>query len=166
MQVHCDEGIANHIGPEPCAGHREVVGEASAGERAGQLLSRDSCVNPGCRLGLERGRQHAGAREREHPCDPAWSKTLARTDALCTGTGSTRKIEKMDITRSVENAGINRLRGVHKISRRNGHENRWDVHLQPQVSHTDFERRWPLRSSAATGAGRYRHVERPVPCAG
>ena len=23
MQVHCDEGIANHIGPEPCAGIRE-----------------------------------------------------------------------------------------------------------------------------------------------
>ena len=41
MQVHYDEGIANHIGPEPCAGVREDVGEASAGERAGQLLSRD-----------------------------------------------------------------------------------------------------------------------------
>ena len=87
MRVHCDEGIANHIGPEPCAGHREVIGEASAGERAGQPLSRDSCVNSGCRLGLERGRQHGGAREREHPYGPAWSKTLARMDALCTGTG-------------------------------------------------------------------------------
>ena len=41
MQVHYDEGIANHIGPEPCAGVREDVGEASAGERAGQSLSRD-----------------------------------------------------------------------------------------------------------------------------
>jgi hypothetical protein len=41
VQVHCDEGIANHIGPEPCAGIREDVGEASAGERAGQPLSRD-----------------------------------------------------------------------------------------------------------------------------
>ena len=41
MQVHYDEGIANHIGPEPCAGIREDVGEASAGERAGQPLSRD-----------------------------------------------------------------------------------------------------------------------------
>ena len=40
MQVHYDEGIANHIGPEPCAGIREDVGEASAGERAGQPLSR------------------------------------------------------------------------------------------------------------------------------
>ena len=41
MQVHCDEGIANHIGPEPCAGIREAVGEASVGERTGQPSSRD-----------------------------------------------------------------------------------------------------------------------------
>lgn len=47
MRVHCDEGVANHIGPEPCAGRREVVGEASVGERAGQPLSRDSYVIPG-----------------------------------------------------------------------------------------------------------------------
>ena len=40
MQVHYDEGIANHIGPELCAGVREDVGEASAGGRAGQPLSR------------------------------------------------------------------------------------------------------------------------------
>ena len=32
---------ANHIGPEPCAGVREDVGEASAGDRIGQPLSRE-----------------------------------------------------------------------------------------------------------------------------
>ena len=42
MEVHCGEGLANHIGPEPCAGVREGVGEASAGECAGQPLSLDS----------------------------------------------------------------------------------------------------------------------------
>ena len=47
MQVHYDDGIANHIGPEPCAGIREGVGEASAGERAGQPLSRDRKLIPG-----------------------------------------------------------------------------------------------------------------------
>ena len=47
MQVHYDEGIANHIGPEPCAGIREDVGEASAGERAGQPSSRDRKLIPG-----------------------------------------------------------------------------------------------------------------------
>ena len=41
VQVHYDEGVANHIGPESCAGTREGVGEALAGERAGQPLSRD-----------------------------------------------------------------------------------------------------------------------------
>ena len=41
MQVPYDEGIANHIGPKPCAGIREGVGEASAGVRAGQPSSRD-----------------------------------------------------------------------------------------------------------------------------
>jgi hypothetical protein len=47
VQVPCDEGIANHIGPKPCAGIREDVGEASAGERAGQPLSRDRKLFPG-----------------------------------------------------------------------------------------------------------------------
>ena len=47
MQVHYDEGVANHIGPEPCAGIREGVGEASAGERAGQPLSRERPIIPG-----------------------------------------------------------------------------------------------------------------------
>ena len=41
MQVHCDEGIANHIGPEPCVVGREAGGEASAGVRIGQPLSRE-----------------------------------------------------------------------------------------------------------------------------
>jgi hypothetical protein len=41
VQVRCNEGVAIHIGPEPCAVTREGEGEASAGERAGQPLSRD-----------------------------------------------------------------------------------------------------------------------------
>lgn len=66
MQVHCDEGIANHIGPEPCAGHREVVGEASVGKRAGQPLSCDSCAIPGADAvenaeGNKKGRVNASA---------------------------------------------------------------------------------------------------------
>ena len=47
MQVPCDEGIANHIGPKPCADIREDVGEASAGVRAGQPWSRDRKLVPG-----------------------------------------------------------------------------------------------------------------------
>ena len=47
MQVHYDEGVAFHIGPKPCAGIREGVGEASAGERIGQPLSRENKIVPG-----------------------------------------------------------------------------------------------------------------------
>jgi hypothetical protein len=46
VQVHYDEGVATHIGPEPCAGAREGVGEASVGECIGQPLSRER-VSPG-----------------------------------------------------------------------------------------------------------------------
>jgi hypothetical protein len=42
VRVRRNEGVAIHIGPEPCAGTREDAGEASAGERTGQPLSRES----------------------------------------------------------------------------------------------------------------------------
>lgn len=45
MQVPCSEGIANHTGPESCAGHCEVLGEALTGVRAGQVLSREIIFN-------------------------------------------------------------------------------------------------------------------------
>ena len=41
MEVHCDEGVAIHIGPEPCVRARESMGEASVGERIGQPLSHE-----------------------------------------------------------------------------------------------------------------------------
>jgi len=41
VRVHCDEGVANHIGPESCAGPREGFGEALTGVRTGQPLSRE-----------------------------------------------------------------------------------------------------------------------------
>ena len=47
MRVHYDEGVATHIGPEPCVGTREGAGEASVGECIGQPLSREIRVNPG-----------------------------------------------------------------------------------------------------------------------
>jgi hypothetical protein len=42
VQVHYDEGVAIHVGPEPCAVVREGVGEASAGDHAGQPLSLEN----------------------------------------------------------------------------------------------------------------------------
>jgi hypothetical protein len=47
VEVHYGEDIASRIGPEPCAGAREGVGEASAGVRAGQPLSRERTLFPG-----------------------------------------------------------------------------------------------------------------------
>lgn len=86
MQVPYGEGVAIRIGPEPCAGVREDVGEASVGESIGQPLNRES-LHPGCRHSSECGRQHGRARHRERLDDPAWSQTLACADASCSGTG-------------------------------------------------------------------------------
>ena len=47
MRVHYGEGVAIRIGPEPCVGTREGVGEASVGERIGQLWSRESKIVSG-----------------------------------------------------------------------------------------------------------------------
>jgi hypothetical protein len=47
VQVHHGEGVAIHIGPKPCVGIREGVGEASVGERIGQPLSRESKIVSG-----------------------------------------------------------------------------------------------------------------------
>ena len=44
VQVHYDEGIANRIGPAPCAVGREAGGEASAGVRIGEVLSREKII--------------------------------------------------------------------------------------------------------------------------
>ena len=42
MGVPHSEGVANHTDPLSCVGHREVSGEALAGESIGQPLSRES----------------------------------------------------------------------------------------------------------------------------
>jgi hypothetical protein len=47
VQVHYDEGVAPHIGPEPCVSAREDAGEASAGDSIGQPSSRESGFIPG-----------------------------------------------------------------------------------------------------------------------
>ena len=86
MRVHCGEGVANHIGPEPCARVREDVGEASAGERRPAIEPRNRS-DPECRRCLLIGRQHGRARYCECPSDSAWSKTLACAEVPCAGTG-------------------------------------------------------------------------------
>ena len=45
MEVRHDEGVAIHIGPEPCVAVRKGGGEASAGERIGQPLSLERFIS-------------------------------------------------------------------------------------------------------------------------
>ena len=47
MEVLYSEGVASRTGPEPCAVARKGGGEASAGERTGQPLSRERILIPG-----------------------------------------------------------------------------------------------------------------------
>ncbi len=51
MKVPHVEGLASHNGPESCVGDRKGAGEALTGERAGQVLSRESEYGAGCRRG-------------------------------------------------------------------------------------------------------------------
>ena len=87
MQVPYGEGVATHIGPEPCADVRKGAGEASAGECTGQPLNRERPIIPGAdTVPNVEGHTH-GRAICERPDDPAWSQTLACAEASCTGTG-------------------------------------------------------------------------------
>ena len=86
MKESNDEGIATHIGPAPCADSREGEGEASAGVRAGQVLSRENRVVlrdadavGGC------GRRHLARRYRETRGSPARSQTLRTLEITMQG---------------------------------------------------------------------------------
>jgi hypothetical protein len=71
------KGVAIHIDPESCVAVREGGGEALAGERAGQPLSRESRESLLGADAVERGgRQHQLPRQRERQLDLARSQTL------------------------------------------------------------------------------------------
>jgi len=81
VEVRCDEGIANHIGPKPCAVVREDIGEASAGDRIGQPLSREIDVILGADAvplaeGNMDGRVIASARPAQRGLRPWHVRTL------------------------------------------------------------------------------------------
>ena len=81
MRVHHEEGIASHLGPEPCDGTREGDGEASAGEGIGQLLSRERSSVPGADAfqiaeGNTDGRASASARTARRGRRPWHVQTL------------------------------------------------------------------------------------------
>jgi len=69
------EGVANHDGPESCAGSREGAGEALTGVRAGWVLSRETPVFRGADALTRSGRQYSPQRYRELRRGPARSET-------------------------------------------------------------------------------------------
>ena len=82
MQVHHEEGVASYLGLEPCVGTREGDGEASAGERTGQPLSRERSVVPGADAfqiaeGNTDGRASASARTARRGRRPWHVRTLS-----------------------------------------------------------------------------------------
>ena len=81
MQVLHEEGVANHLGPKPCVGTRKGDGEASAGERTGQPLSRERSRIPGADAfqiaeGNTDGRASASARTARRGRRPWHVRTL------------------------------------------------------------------------------------------
>ncbi len=67
------EGVATHDDPEPCAGAREGVGEASVGARAGRAIEPRNHRIRGADAVYEAGRQHRQQRYREVLAGPARS---------------------------------------------------------------------------------------------
>jgi hypothetical protein len=74
VKVQDSEGVANHAGPESCAGIRKDAGEALTGERVSRVLSRER-KSSGCPRCVLCGRQHPTRRHREARRDPARSET-------------------------------------------------------------------------------------------
>ena len=73
MRVPYDEGIANRIGPEPCAGAREGTGEALTGGRIGGVLSGVSYIVRGADAVVACRRQQGEVRHRKVLIHPASS---------------------------------------------------------------------------------------------
>ena len=75
MREPHEESVATHLGPESCAGHREVSGEALTGGSAGAVLSCD-IKESGVPTRLLYAEGHiAGGAYRKPQADPAQSET-------------------------------------------------------------------------------------------
>lgn len=89
MKVRHDEGVANRIGPEPCALGREGKSEASVGGMQARALSRERTLWGADAVRPAEGETVVSDR-RERTIGPAWSVPLACMQAPCTGTGRSR----------------------------------------------------------------------------
>jgi len=88
MEEPYDEGIANHIGPESCAGDGNVMGEALTGVHAGWVLSRERSNESGCRrCWLGRKTKSVTSLRRDVSRAPRGRRPHARMEPLRTRTG-------------------------------------------------------------------------------
>ena len=85
MKVRHDEGVANHIGPEPCVAVRKDVDEASVGEGIGQPLSHE--IRNSGRRAVSKAEGNTAKHEIARLGGPAGSKNLACVEAPWAGTG-------------------------------------------------------------------------------
>jgi hypothetical protein len=99
MKESNSEGVATHAGPKPCAVVRKDGGEASAGVRAGRVLSRE-IQDPQRKLRTLRGADALGEGGRQHrarrysKARAALARSIrprARTESTRTGTGRSRR---------------------------------------------------------------------------
>jgi len=75
MKVSCDEGVANHVGPESCGSVREDMLEALTGEDAGRVLSLENVILWSADAILSCGRQQRLVRHRKGRPRSTWSQT-------------------------------------------------------------------------------------------
>lgn len=94
------KGIANHTGPKPCVDVRKDGGEASAGVRAGRVLSRE-ILHPECGNAegilwgadaFEEAESRIGSDEdASRSRTPRGRRPRARTELTRTGTGRSQR---------------------------------------------------------------------------
>jgi len=88
MKEPCAEGLATHGDPKPCVGVREDADEASAGARAGRVLSREIGSVQSADVVLPSGRQYVRERDCEFAGDSVRSgRPLACVEPPCARTG-------------------------------------------------------------------------------
>src|SRR5881296_1185730 len=87
MKESYGKGLATHTGPESCGAVREDGVEASTGERAGRVFSRESQLLRGADAVRRSGRPHRLRRHRKTQPDPARSETPSTLGYTMCGTG-------------------------------------------------------------------------------
>src|SRR5687768_15651431 len=82
------EGVAIHGGPEPCAGVREGVGEASVGVRVGWAIEPRNWLQPRCRRSRNKRKAISlAALIASRPRTSRGPRTCACAESPCARTG-------------------------------------------------------------------------------